>query len=106
MATQPETTFPSSLAVRGGHVTILWPMGYKQKYFVPFLGQASKKHAACMPLFPSFLLVEKWWQLVQWPQSQSWSLRLSLAETIWVLGGPCLPTSRWLYQRGLNLLLM
>lgn len=57
MATQPETTFPSSLAVRDGHVTTLQPMGYKQKYFVPFLGQGSKKHAACAPLFPSFLLV-------------------------------------------------
>lgn len=40
---------------------------------------------------------------MHWPQSRSWSLTLSLAESIWVLVGDCLPTSGWLYRGRLNL---
>lgn len=50
-------------------MTMFWPIGCKQKCFGPFLGHVFEhKSSLHSTVFPPFLLVGKWWQLVQWPQ--------------------------------------
>lgn len=56
VATQNKDTFPSLSAATCGHVTTYWPVGYKLKQCVQFLGSILKKKAYALPL-PLFLFL-------------------------------------------------